>query len=370
MNQKILIVAVTNDLSYDQRMRRICSSLARHSFRVTLVGRLKSTSVPLQTEPYSQHRFKLPFFQGVLFYLFYNLYLATYLWTHRFDACLAVDYDTLPACYLVCKLRRKKFMIDCHEWYEEAPELLHRPLIRGLWKYLGLILLPKVTLGFSVTAYLADHFSRLSKRPFTAVRNMPMAKAIPSLKKEKKVLIYQGVLNRDRGLEDLIRAMTMLPDYKLWLCGDGDLRDELANLVKQLQLSRQIVFWGNLPADHLHEKISQAALGFNLLTGASKSYYYSLANKFFDYVQAGTPVITVNYPEYQRLMKEFKVGDLLSNVSPEKIAAAVLSMERNPDGYQQMIQECLSARQYWTWENEEKLFLKTIDAEFGPEMRP
>ncbi len=367
MNKKNLIVAVTNDLSYDQRMRRICTTLAQDTFQVTLVGRMRPLSIPLQNESYGQHRMKLPFSHGALFYCFYNLYLAWYLLTHRFDVCLAVDYDTLPSCFLVSKMKGKKLMIDCHEWYEEAPELLHRPVVRHVWKYIGYFLLPKVAVGFSVNSYLAEHFRRQSKRPFIAVRNMPLPKAIPSLQKQKKLLIYQGVLNQDRGLRELIQAMTLLPEYSLWLCGDGDLREELVALVKQLQVSGQVTFWGNLSADHLHLKMAQATLGFNLLTGSSKSYYFSLANKFFDYVQAGTPVITVGYPEYQRHMEEFKVGVLLSEVSPQNIAETVLSFEKNPDSYQQVINNCLTARLQWNWEQEKQTLLKAIDAEIGSE---
>ena len=38
---------VTNDLSYDQRMNRICSSLANAGYAVILVGRKLPGSIPL-----------------------------------------------------------------------------------------------------------------------------------------------------------------------------------------------------------------------------------------------------------------------------------------------------------------------------------
>ncbi|MEY4316047.1 MAG: hypothetical protein RI977_1424, partial [Bacteroidota bacterium] len=51
-----IIFTVTNDLAFDQRMQRICGSLAAAGYAVTLVGRLKKDSRTLKTEPYQQIR--------------------------------------------------------------------------------------------------------------------------------------------------------------------------------------------------------------------------------------------------------------------------------------------------------------------------
>src|SRR5690242_13208129 len=42
-----IVLTVTNDLNYDQRMIRICSSLASHGYQVLLVGRKMHASPPL-----------------------------------------------------------------------------------------------------------------------------------------------------------------------------------------------------------------------------------------------------------------------------------------------------------------------------------
>jgi hypothetical protein len=39
---------VTNDLVYDQRMQRICTSLAENDFDVVLIGRKLGHSLPLE----------------------------------------------------------------------------------------------------------------------------------------------------------------------------------------------------------------------------------------------------------------------------------------------------------------------------------
>jgi hypothetical protein len=53
---KHLVLAVTNDLNYDQRMIRICSSLAKAGYAVTLVGRRWAKTPALVNRPFAQKR--------------------------------------------------------------------------------------------------------------------------------------------------------------------------------------------------------------------------------------------------------------------------------------------------------------------------
>ena len=78
-DKKKIILAVTTDLNYDQRMQRICNSLSSASYEVLLLGREKADSLPLKEQQYEQHRLKLLAEKGPLFYLFFNLRLFLYL---------------------------------------------------------------------------------------------------------------------------------------------------------------------------------------------------------------------------------------------------------------------------------------------------
>jgi len=85
------------------------------------------------------------------------------------------------------------------------------------------------------------------------------------------------------------------------------------------------------------------------------SYYYSLANKAFDYVQAGIPSLQMAFPEYLALQKELEVFVLLEELTVPAIVAAVQELLQKDHGlYQQLAQNCLVAAQHWTWENESK----------------
>src|SRR5437667_9925928 len=83
---KRIYFTVTNDLTYDQRMKRICTSLAENGYDVVLVGRKLKQSLPLKKEKYKQNRIRCWFNKGKLFYFEYNLRLSNFLILKKMDA--------------------------------------------------------------------------------------------------------------------------------------------------------------------------------------------------------------------------------------------------------------------------------------------
>src|SRR5215475_5165127 len=101
-----LLFTVTNDLVTDQRMIRICTSLATSGYDVTLIGTAHRDSPPLTDRPFRQHRLKTWSRRGKRFYAEYNLRLFFYLLFRKWDGCCAIDLDTILPVYLVTALRR------------------------------------------------------------------------------------------------------------------------------------------------------------------------------------------------------------------------------------------------------------------------
>jgi hypothetical protein len=106
--KKKIICTVTNDLNYDQRMIRICTSLVNAGYDVELVGRLRKHSLPVTERNYKQTRLRCFFNKGKFFYLEYNIRLFFFLVFRNADVFSAVDLDTLLANTLASRIRSKK----------------------------------------------------------------------------------------------------------------------------------------------------------------------------------------------------------------------------------------------------------------------
>ncbi|MFZ2900280.1 MAG: glycosyltransferase [Saprospiraceae bacterium] len=355
MRKKKIICTVTNDLSYDQRMQRICTSLVKAGYEVELVGRLRRNSAPLREQPFRQTRLRCRWEKGKLFYLEYNLRLLFHLLFSRFDQLCAVDLDTIVPVWAAGRLKGGRLIFDAHEYFEEVPEVVRRPFIQKIWAGVARRFIPRMDRCYTVGPALAERFGALYGKPFGVVRNLPYRQEgiKPRGVPEKPVFLYQGALNEGRGLEALIGVMPAFPHAELWLAGEGDLSEALRQLVREQGLEEQVRFLGYVQPIDLPVLTRQATIGFNLLENKGLSYYYSLANKAFDYIQAGLPSVQMDFPEYRRLEEAYGVFQLVPDLAPETLIAAIGQLLEDKEFYAHMSQRCLSAAAELCWEQEE-----------------
>ncbi|MEZ5002488.1 MAG: glycosyltransferase [Chitinophagales bacterium] len=355
-----IILTVTNDLNFDQRMHRICDSLQRHGYEVVLVGRERKHSLPLKKQLYQQIRLKGWFKRNLFFYAEYNIRLLFYLLFNRFDVVCGVDLDTLLAAYFSALVKRKKCVYDAHEYFPELPELQGRRGVKSFWTAVERLLLPKVSGVYTVSNGIKTIFENRYKRNVQLIRNLPHLNIVPGAIVEQPYILYQGALNVGRGLETLISIMPSI-NAQLWLAGEGDLSDELRSLASK-KLSKaesgKIRFLGKVDPNELKQITANAILGVNLLEPMGESYYHSLSNKFFDYVMAAIPQICIGFPEYQRLNDQHKVAILVDDLDQTTLVNRINELLNNVALRQELINNCLVARKEWNWEQEEKILLE------------
>jgi glycosyltransferase involved in cell wall biosynthesis len=199
---------------------------------------------------------------------------------------------------------------------------------------------------------LAELFTKQYNKPFDVVYNMPVGKTINPNKPNNRQIVYQGDLNVGRGVAETIRAIQHLP-VTLVIAGDGPIRGELVALVDELNLTQQVTFLGKIAPEKLHEITQQSWLGINLLDEVSLSYQYSIANKFFDYVQAHIPALCANFIEYKKLNQQHEVA-LLCNNQVADIEQAITQLLNNDFLYQKMVDNCKQAATQWCWQTQEQ----------------
>lgn len=347
-----LVFTVTNSLNYDQRMIRICTSLAAAGYPVTLVGvRYKGTPV-LTAQPFQQRRLFCPFRKGFLFYAFYNIRLFFYLLFKPCDVMCCIDLDTLLPVYWAAKLRGKKVVYDAHEYFTQQKEVVTRPKVYKVWHWIEKTFVPRIKQGYTVSHTIAAAFKDLYKVEYGVIMNCTVLQPLaPSPIRQEKKLLYQGAVNEARGLEYLIPAMRQI-DARLYIYGDGNYMDACQQLVQQYGLQQKVIFMGKVLPHELAAVTAEAYIGFNLVENTGLNQYYSLANKFFDYMHHAVPQVTMAYPEYQRINNEFEVAVLIDAVSEQNIVNAVNYLLADTVHYQQLQQNCIKAREVYCWQNE------------------
>lgn len=353
-NSKKIIFTVINDLVYDRRMARICSTLARDGYAVELVGRVFKNSPALLKKPYSQHRIKCWFKKSALFYLEYNIRLFFYLLFSDAHIYGAIDLDTILPHKIVSVVKRKPMVYDAHEYFTEVIEIQDKKLVKWVWKTIERLCVSKKTWGYTVSSSYAKLFKDEYGCHFELIKNAPPLKSyLEENKPEKFTFVYIGAVNEGRGIEECIKAVEGL-DCLFKICGDGDLLVDLQDNLPVEQMN-QVSFTGYLTPDELEKEARKSHCGVLLFKAESLSYYYSLANKFFDYIHAEIPQIVVDFPEYEILNKSHNIG-LLSAFTVDDIRQNMRKIMENQSLYLTLKNNTAQAKKELNWEKEgEKL---------------
>ncbi len=337
-------------------MQRICTSLAKNGYEVELVGRKLRNSKNLQHEPYRQTRLKCFFNKGKLFYAEHNIRVFFYLLFHKADTICSIDLDTILPGYYASRLKGLKFVYDAHEYFTQVPEVLHRRNVQVFWEKVESHVVPKVKNAYTVNNSIAKLFEEKYKTHFDVIYNAPEYHE-QSFENNfsKKILLYQGALNASRGLEQLINAMQEINGV-LWLIGEGDLSAKLRQQVADLDLNERVIFKGMIPPNELISFTKQATLGINVSENAGLSYFYSLNNKCFDYIHAGLPSVTNDFPEYRVINDKFRIS-VLTQCEEKLLINDVNTILKDEELYYNLKQNCLIAARFFCWQNEESKLL-------------
>ena len=349
---KKIIVSVTNDLSTDQRVDKVCATLQKEGYEIVLIGRKLRNSAPLNRS-YRTKRIKLIFHKGFLFYAEYNFKLFFVLLFSKKDLLLSNDLDTLLPNYLVSILQNKKIVYDSHELFPEIPELVHKPYVKKCWSTLEAWILPKLKNTYTVCNSIADFYNKKYNSNFKTILNLPNKKRLefgnfPFKATGKKIIIYQGAVNIGRGLELIIDTMMFLDNCVLVVIGNGDIYDALVKRVNDKNLNNKVHFLGKISPKELHKLTPLADLGISIEEDLGLNYRFALPNKIFDYIQAEVPILVSDLPEMKRISINYNVGEIIKNRKPTALAKQIEALLEKD-----FSDELKKAKKELIWENQE-----------------
>lgn len=355
-----IVFTVTNDLNYDQRMIRICTTLADAGYDVTIVGFKKKDSKPLAHRPYKQVRLPILAEKGKLLYVDFWTKLFFFLLFRPADIMCCIDLDTILPVYFASAIRRKKRVHDAHELFVELKEVISRPSISRMWNAVANFAVPRFPHGYTVGAGIVTELKKRYGVDYALVRNITVLKPLAIPEKKEKYILYQGAVNVGRRFEQVIPAMQYV-DAPLIICGEGNFYNEAIAIMKEYKLEHKIIFKGYVPPEELKQYTVNAWVGITLFEDTSLSNRLSLANRFFDYMHNGVPQICNRYEEYEYVNSEFEIATLIAHPTPENIAAALNKLLHDETYHKQLQQNCLPAREKYCWQHEAKTLLDFYD---------
>lgn len=365
--KKKILLTVTTDLNYDQRMIRICTSLAEAGYEVELVGLEFPHSNALRERPYKQTRIASKRTQGKMMYLAYWRKLFQYLMRSDADMFTAIDLDTILPVYFASKFRKKKRAYDAHEIFTEMQEVNERKPIKFLWTKIANFCIPRFPAGYTIGEAYADYFKEKYGVQYAVVRNAtvydPEYHKPPS---PQKIILYQGAVNKGRGFEYLIPAMQDVR-APLWIIGKGNFSAQAEALIRKHGLEDKVQLLGYIIPEKLREYTAKAYIGITLFDDRNNglSNTLSMANRFFDYMHHGVPQLCCNFPEYRKVNERWKIALLLDSLDPKQIAKNLNDLLENESKHALMSDAARTAARTLCWQEEAKALLQFYESQLG-----
>lgn len=373
-----ICMVVRNPMTNDSRVHREASTLAVQGWRVVVVGvALGYPSLPEieeVREGYTIVRDMPRVFRNRKGRHIKRVqWLITLLTTprllRRINARVYHGHEFIGLLYLaLAGIWRRPVVYDVHELFFDSalPSKGFRAkdrfmrLFRPLERYLA----HRAAGVIVVSEPIADWLARKLNIPRPVVlQNMvkigdiePSSVVYPT--QGRRTIVHTGGLSKARHLPELVSALAYMPDdIVLVLMGAGPLRDQLLALAIELDVFERLIIIPPVPINKVVSTMAQANIAAVLVSSQTAQYDLTMANKFYEAVAAGLPLVCSPTTAAAAVMRQFDLGVLCDPTDPKAIAEAVCKL-LEPETYAYFRAKVLKAREVLNWETEER---KLID---------
>lgn len=185
---------------------------------------------------------------------------------------------------------------------------------------------------------------------------------ILGLPEKEKILLYQGGIQTGRGLDKLIQAAPYFKEGTLVLIGDGRIKPQLMQMVKELDLEDRVKFLPKVPLSDLPKYTRNAYLGFQVLNNVCFNHYSASSNKLFEYMMCGVPVVACDFPEIKKVVEDNGTGICVDSHDINQISVAVNKLVENNELRNELGENSKKARSNYNWENEKNELLNVYSS--------
>jgi glycosyltransferase involved in cell wall biosynthesis len=278
------------------------------------------------------------------------------------------DLSALPAGYTAKRRTGGKLVYDSHELFSE---LAYIPRLERMgWRVLERFLVRRADKVITTGTYRAEYLAKkyrivvpiviLNCPPLhpTQAPNRALHEKVGLTDENARLILYQGGFGEGRGLEKLVLAAAYLEEHVLVLMGWGKVEAELRSLAKKEGLEGRVRFTEPVAPDQVIYYCMSASVGVVIVQNTGLNNYYATPNKLYEYINAGLPVVSSDFPALKEIVERYELGCTFDPEKPESIARAINWVLADEQRYDRMKENALEAAKVFNWENESAKLLE------------
>ncbi len=270
----------------------------------------------------------------------------------------------------------KPVIYDVHEYYADSLQTRYwlpaplRKLAASLFEQVEKSTAKKLAGIITVNDHMKAQFSKVNPTG-VSLFNFPLTEQFiferPTAEAEnwqsQPNILYLGGINKERGLEVILEAMTLVtekyPQAACDLVGPVNLAgisEEYLPLENWLQKGN-IKILGKIPYSEVPAILKKSNIALVPLL-PTLNYTKAIPVKLIEYMAAGLPVVGSRFGHIERIIKEDNCGRLAEPADPKSLAEEICYLIENPNQALQYAQNGWDAfHSKYTWESEERKLL-------------
>lgn len=339
MKEKSILMLLSNAFNPDPRVHREAVALVEDGYNVEILCWDRDLKAPLReiVDGINVERIYLRSTHGrgttqaFFLFLFWIKALLKIL-NKKFDIVHAHDFDTLPLGYVISKLKNAKLLYDAHESYIDM--LLNIPYqLKKLIFQAENVLMKRSDLVITVGDILRKYLMKRGASKTCVVGNWQDPRSFFFSSKEKQteryslgisdkqiVIVFIAHLGVERQLPQLIDAVKQCPEVYLILGGDGPCRGVAEDAANNCP---NITYLGFVQPSKIPLYTALADIVFYGFDTKVPNAMFSAPNKLFEGLAAGKVILTGNFGEIGKIVRETNCGVILNDYSVKEIKKAL-----------------------------------------------
>ncbi|WP_394903140.1 glycosyltransferase [Clostridium butyricum] len=380
MKNNILILADTN-LKKDGRIRRHIFSLIE-KYNITITGlsnpeienvkfidcsKQPITMIELEAKK-SQLRERLnqKLFEEVYWSEQYILRMYEELKNKNYNLIIANDISMVPLGVELSKKMNIPIIADMHEYApkEFEDDKNWRDMFQEYKYYLCRNYLHKCDCVFTVSKRIAKEYYDVFGIEVKVFTNAPIYSDINiNMKKTTNLikLVYHGVCNKSRNLEELINLADLLDDrYSIDFYLIGNKNDEYyKNLINKIHNSKKCSLRKPVKPEEIITMLNNYDIGLCLIPPVNFNYENCLPNKFFEYIHGRLAIATGPSIEMKNYIQKFNCGVISDDFKAETLANKLNKLSTTEIDKYKINSEKFAKQE--NYQKNKQLLLKQID---------
>lgn len=360
--KKSVTIAFLGNAAHDTRVTNLTKSLNEDNFDVRVIS-FDWITPNFKTTIGNTSIFKLDKSRSsISYYLNFLRILFSELLKTNSAIYIAEDIYTLPVVTFIAKLRKAKLYYNSREFYAFLGGLRNRKMLQNTIRWIERFFIKKVdqvlVTGEGDAQFLQEYYGISNT---VVIRNLPLERKPENkinlreklnIPESDLILLYQGVILEGRGFKQILDALAEVDNFHLVTLGSGVFQSEYEKFAEELNISNRVHFLGTIDQSELINYTAAADIGLALIENISKSYYYALPNKLFEYIMAEVPVLCSNLPQMKNIVEEYKVGEVVDIEKDGELVARLKSLTNNRDNLFEYKQNCKTASTELNWQKE------------------